>query len=298
MSLPENFLPPSELDRLSCGSHEQHVKRVEAVLRSHLEGRDVVVLGTWAREAVARVDGGFFRFFLEESPAGRLQVREARSVVVQEAVPRARDRWLMQAREIAELFLRGERPLMESRLRGLVSQVRPAFTGKALLETLEWHLTAPRTWRSVVQTQAATDTLLSESEKAPDEDRLRLTFRALYDGSVAVDPDSYSERVSEELAWVLDRSQQVLDETRATLVSARGVLLQEKGREQVLGTFEDFATDLIDDLRTLHEVGSRAAFDLGDLCERARLHDLLAQGLRERGGVCRFVAVVADRLIS
>jgi hypothetical protein len=106
------------------------------------------------------------------------------------------------------------------------------------------------------------------------------------------------DRVNEELGWVLDRSQQILNETRAYLASARGALLQEHGREPVLASFEGFATDLIEDLRTLHEEGTRAALDLGDVRQRARLHDVLAEGLQERSGACCFVAVVADQLIS
>jgi hypothetical protein len=293
-----NLLPPSELRRLSTGSYEQRIERVSEALDSHLGGKSFTLIATHPSEVVALVEGTVFRFALEEDRFGSLRFVAARSVPVETlAVSESRDRWLQESREIVFLVFEGREDMVAGRLRSLVSRVRSMPRDKDLVEAVHQHLRAPRFWREVVKAQGS-GTLLSESVESPVEDRLRLTFRALYDGSSAVEAGQYADRINEELGWVMERSDELMQAVRASVVSVQGELSRAKAGEPQLVKFEDFATDLIDDLRSLCEMGLQAGFATGDVRERARLHDVLVEGLRERSAACRFVAVVADRLIS
>jgi hypothetical protein len=294
-----NLLPPAELRRLTCGSHEQHLQRVFEALKEHFQGQDFAVVATRREDVVVMLGESCYHLWMSEGSSGRLEFREARPIQVETLKATAtRDHWLQEAREIASLLISGASGLAEAHLRELVLKARPQLCESAVIEEIACRLQAPAAWKQVLAAQGARETLLAESIQAPGEDRLRLTFRALYDGLVDGDPESYSDQVNEELDWVIGQSERLLEETKAHQTSVRGVVLQEQDHEPTLVLFENFATDLIKDLRATHEDGLRAALYIGDVRSRARLHDVLADGLRERSAASRFVAVVADRLIS
>jgi hypothetical protein len=295
----KKLVPASELRRLLHGSHEQRIEETQTALADRFKDKDFRLIATRENEAVVLMDESFHRVELKNGD-GAIRAGDVTALEV-EVLDEANvgDYLEREAKSIVDLFFRGAPDKAAERMEGLVQFVglRRSTDPMKPLENIIAVEGAPRQWKAILDERGDDiRRFLGDEVQRLEEDQLRPGFGELYDSPIAEEKlERVSGRVSEELSAVLQRITAVRDETE---IAFKGVKdqLEDAPAEGILAVFGSFATDLIDDLQALHVVGSRAADAVSDVPARARLYDLLAEGLHDREVSSRFVVVVADRL--
>lgn len=290
-----DFIPPSELRRLRCGSYEQRIEEAMAALAEEY-GDTGEVLATYSDSVLWRSAQGFRRVYLHrDGEQGQLEVSSEQSVEVEvideEALPAFAER---AADEIAALFLKGARASALIRLEALALLDLPIRLDEGkVLETVIGVVEARRLWRDVVQTQHV------KFAKFVTEDVLCPKFRKLYDRTIEESSaEAYSEIVDTALRSALERLTAMLYATRVAYENVSGRLSEVVAGADVLPVYQEFAQDLISDLEMMVQIGDHAAKKITAVGRRGKLCDVLSEGLNARQIASRFVVAVADRLIE
>lgn len=306
IGLSSKLVTAAELRRLMQGSYEQRIGKIAEAVRAHFtqmlgEARPIEIIATLDKAAVVLSEGTFHRVTISESDHGTPRVVEVAPMDVevydesniQEFVAK-------EATEVVDLFLKGSIKAALLRLEDLAPMVHanPARDETKVVESVATALQAPRHWKRVFEERGShIKRFLLEDLTELDAGRLRPKFSQLYDGTIGSEKlNGYADLVEEDLEIVMERFEAVRAAVDAAHESAHGRLHEGGSMEAVGQMYAGFAADLIDDLGSLHTLGSRAVFETSDVAARARLRDLLAESLHSREVAGRFVVVVADRL--
>ena len=299
------LISASELRRLTVGSLEQRIAFTTEAVRAHFDNDQAVIVATQPDQVVVSIGEDFYKVVIQESESGSLIITESALIEV-EVFDKANVRPFVvrEAKAVVDLFLRGAREAAVDRLMGLGSVIH-LDTGYDVLESdealheVEEALNTDRMWMAIYQQRRDfIRSFIGAKVAELEEAMLRPKFEKLYDDeAIRSGSEEHFDEIDEGLTRVLDR----LLEVRDTVVAASNrvrVPLSEPDADNTLLMFEGFATDLIHDLGTLHEIGSRAMSAAPSARVRGKLHDLLANGLCSREIACGFVVAVADRLIE
>lgn len=286
------------------GSYEAKIEAVRDVVVDHLRETlgttEIEIVATHSDHVVAHAGGRFHRVVVQESDSGSVKVVEVGALQV-ETYEEPTKFATKEAERIVDLFFKGGIDQAKEKLAGIIPLVitDQRRDEEQRVEGVELILQADRAWRTLFEERSAQFKQFILDELAVlEEHRLQPKFRALYEGSI---DDSklggYADLVEEDLEIVLDRIEAVRETTLTAFKRARPVL-RESGEDEVFPMYEKFATDLIDDLGTVHEAGSQAAFRIEDVACRGKLRDTLAESVHNYEVASRFVVAVAHRLTA
>lgn len=306
IGISRKLVTAAELRRLMQGSYEQKIGEISEAVRAHfvrMHGaeRPVEIVATHAKTVVVLAEGAFHKVTIAESAHGTPRITEVAPMDVEVYdESNVQDFVAKEATEIVDLFLKGSLKAAWARLEDLAPMVHahpPRDQGK-VVEAVAVATQAPRHWKRVFEERGSNiKRYLLDDLGELNERRLRPKFTQLYDGTIGSEKLSgYADLVEEDLEIVIERLEAVRAEVDAAHEAAQGCLYEGSSSDEVGRMYEGFAVDLIDDLRSLHEMGSRAAFETNDVAARARLRDLLAESLHSREVAGRFVVAVAGRL--
>lgn len=292
------LVPSAEVRRLRAGSYEQKIERVAAAVQEHFGETPAHVVATREDEAVVLLGE---QFMLVSFANGAVLGHEPIEVEVLDEA----DQHRVLQREVADivgLYLGGARDKAAERLTELAPMVRirGAAQPDKIVETLEWMVNADRFWTGAYkEREEAICAFLDEPAQTLEEARLHPVFRKLYDGLIKRgNLDGYTDLVDDDLAMVTARLEAVYESVSEAVESLSEAPADSSGGEDVLPMFEGFATDLLDDLRSIREMGRTAVRRIADVRTRGKLRDLMAEALHSREVAGRFVVAVADRLIA
>lgn len=300
----QKLVPSSELRRISTGSYEAKIEAAGAVVVDHLRETfgtsEVEVVATHSDHVVAHASGQFHRVSFQESDNGTIRVVDVAALQV-ETYEEPTKFATKEAERVVDLFFHGSVDQAQEKLTGIIplvitDQKRDEAQRVEAVETL---LGGDRPWRGLFNERSAQikQFVLGDLEVL-EEHRLQPKFRALYEGSIDDGKlQGYADLVEEDLEIVLDRIEAIHETTLTAFKHARPVL-RESGDDAVFPMYEQFATDLIDDLGTVHETGSQAAFKIENVACRGKLRDMLAESVHNYEVASRFVVAVASRLTA
>jgi hypothetical protein len=305
IGLSRKLMAVSELRRLMQGSYEQKISEAGEAIRAHFtkmqgEEKPVEIVSTHSDSVVVMSEGMFHRARFETSDNGSIRVTEVAPLDVEVFDESGLDSFVQrEASEVVDLFMRGSTKAALSRLGDLAPLVHrnPARDQAKVVEAVVAALGAPRPWKRFFEARGShLKRFILDDLAELEEGRLHPKFSKLYDGTIDEGKlNGYSDLVDEDLEIVIDRLEVVKDATHSAFETAGGSLHKIDGSD-IVPIYEGFATDLIDDLRAIHELGSRAAFEISDVGAKGQLRDVLAEGLHAREVASRFVVVVANRL--
>lgn len=286
----EKLLSDVEIRRLRIGSYEEHISEAASVARALMGEKPFHLVATREKDAVLFSDGKFLRMELRESgpTLSELDVETFDQTSRPNLVSR-------EALATVDLFLRGDVQAAVTRLETLVPMVRSSGDP---VEKIESQMVAPRMWRRWFSARGDQFVeFLQESGEVAGEVQLHPNFERLYDGPIeGAELIIYAARITEGLNAVLDRLERTQKAVEEALETTRGSLTESS--ESVVHLFADFASDLRDDLHSLHEVTLQTIEAVDDVSLRGRLCDTLVRGLRDRETATRFVVAVASRMVE
>jgi len=300
----QKLVPASELRRISTGSYEEKIEAVRGVVVDHLREvlgtSEVKVVATHSDHVVAHAGGCFHRVDLKTSDKGATRVVDVGALQV-ETYEEPTKFATKEAERVVDLFFHGAVDQAQEKLVGIIPLVitDQKRDEDQRVEGVEELIGADRPWRTLFEERSAQlkEFILDELEVL-EAHRPQPKYRALYEGSIDESKlGSYADLVEEDLEIMLDRIEAVRETTLTAFKRARPAL-RESGDDEVFPMYEQFAVDLIDDLGTVHEAGSRAAFEIEDVGCRGKLRDRLAESIHNYEVASRFVVAVAQRLTA
>lgn len=303
IGISKKLVPGSELRRLMQGSLEERVSQIGDAVQSHFHemnsDSDAEIVATHSDAAVVFSEGMFHRAKYEVSDNGNVRVVEVEPLQVETFEENEAHKLLYkEAREVVDLFINGATPVAKARLQDLALQAASVSQpdDKRSLETVESLLKMDRAWKSLYEQRGkAIRKFIMDDLEELDRERLQPKFRQLYEGQISDEKlFGYASLVEEDLEIVLDRAEAVHDAARTAFESVSGTL--RKLDNDIIPMYEEFATDLLDDLQTIHKAASKAVFETNDVAVRGRLRDTIAEALHPYEVASRFVVEVANRL--
>lgn len=300
----EKLVPESELRRINAGSFEERVESLQApaieYLREAFGTNDVILVATHSDHVVAHACGSFHKVALAESDSGKVYVTGVQPLHV-ETYEEASKFAAVEAEQVVDLFFQGAVDKAQERLAGLIPLVRTdqARDDAQRHAVVESTLNRERPWKSLFKERAShLKRFILDELSDLEEHRLQSKYRALYEGSIDESKlDGYAGLVEEDLETVLDRIEAVYETTSKAFDQARPALEDTDG-DDAFPMYENFATDLINDLRAVHEAASQASFEIENVACRGKLRDTLAESVHNYEVASRFVVAVANRLTA
>lgn len=310
MSTPFGFVPTDAVRKILYGSYEHLVARLDEAVQGERErifgtpDVPVRVLGTFPGHAIiASVDGRFARVKFEEQKGGAVRVVAHEVVDLPVVTEQNLDAFVQQeAAAVVESFMRGETSQAESRLRGLMPFMgdRPQVSSKQITESLVVAAHAPRAWKRLYQEQGShIRRFLWDDLSKLEAARLHPQFKPLYDGSISDEKlEAYRELVTTKMNDLAERAVRLADVVEA---SAKQALSLESsfrglGEDAVLGIFESFSEDMVNDLRGMQGIVDEGLKRLGCVSCLGELYDALVTEMYDYEVAGRFVERMAVKL--
>lgn len=288
---------------MTQGSFEERVAQIGDVVQSHFQemnsDSDPEIIATHPDAAVVFSEGMFHRARYEVSDNGNVRVVDVEPLQVETFDEHEAHKLLRnEAREIADLFMRGATQAAQSRLQELAVQATsvPQPDDLRSLSMVESRLNAERVWKRLYSERGnAIKQFVADDLEELDQERLKPKFRQLYSDQISEDKlSSYETLVEEDLEIAVDRLEATKEAAQYAFESVRKAL--RKMDDEVVPMYEEFSTDLLDDLEAVHKAASKAAFETSDVAVRGQLRDKIAESLYPYEVASRFVVEVANRL--
>lgn len=309
MSMPR-FIPTEEVKRLTRGSYEHLISRLEKKIQESAEelfdgDTSVHVLGTFPGYVlVASEDGRCVRVKYEGLDSGSVTIVKVEEVEVPSFSAENIDSFLrMQSKKVVEMFRKGQLEEGKEALRGLAlhsngwpEPIEEGSTTEALLKTIN----RARPWTRLFE--ARKDQIsrsLWDRLKEIEESRLRPSFRKLYDGSVdSGDLEKFRSLVEDRYQGLIKRLDDVAGLIRdaQTKMQAAATDVERLGEAEALTTFSSFSEDLLEDVSRVTTIASRASKQVRRVDSLGRLYDVMAERLTNMELSSHFVSQLANRL--
>jgi len=298
------FIPTEEVRRLTRGSYEHLVARLEGILQEKADtlfeekGCSAKLLGTFSGYALASSDSGkCLRIKYEESDKGRLHIVGSEPVEVKTVSEDDLHGFLRSESErVLRLYDRGSVTEAVTRLKGLVRQVggwTPPDKEETVVESVLASLDRSRPWWGLYNERK--DHILTYlGEDAGSSVTLRPKFFKLYDGSMAdKDLERYRDLVAEDLLVLQGKIQKLFVQVESARATLADLPLTE---DDTARTFSAFAEDLLEDLDRVARAASELPKQVRRVDSLGRLHDRLTTRLHDMGIASEFVSQMANRL--
>ena len=283
-TMTNTFVPPGELRRLRTGSYEDHTEAMVHDVRDHFKDAPFEIISTQKTSAVIVSEGKFYNVDTAEGTVNVLDVETFNPSNVHIYATRKADK-------IAGLFIEGKLKTALTHLEDLV--MTESLRELTPLSLLEGWLEAPRPWRRLYDTRRESiEAFLGDEIKLVESAQLRLLFEGMYDELIEGD----SKRVVRSLEAVM----RVLKRMKVETKEATSVIIDQTGKESegIVEMLARFAFDLFEDLCALCDMGTPLIETTESVADRAKLHDMLVRGIRDRGVASRFVALTASKMVE
>jgi len=300
--ISNRFIPTEEVRRLTAGSYEHLISRIEAAVRAdsvRLFGAKIEasVVGTFPGNAIVLAEDGRFVRVKYEDKNEALKILSHESVSVPSFAPSEMDGYLKsESQKAADAFVKGDVDGALQKLKGLVRFVEnkdPTREVQIVDAMVVFHR-SDRPWKQTFNEKADTIRRMMLDELASiHEDRLHVKFRSLYDGSVGeADLETYRELVIESLNKIVARADALRKQVSATVISAKARKIDDEAVTSLIAFGENLNEDLGSTKKSVREATQRVrrVENLG------KLHDAFAEDFRDRELAGRFVVKMSQRL--
>lgn len=300
--ISNRYISTEEVRRLSVGSFEHLIARIEEAVRASAEqlfGAKIEssVTATFQGYAIVLAEDGRFVRVKYEDKKGQIKILGHEPVKVETFEPGKLDGYLKsESGKAVEAFLKGDVAGALSRLKGLVPFVesKTAPQDDRIVEAMVAFYRSDRPWRQVFIEKADTiRRLVLDEVAAIHEDRLQVKFRSLYDGSVnEADLEKYRELVIENLQKIGARANTLIEQVSGAVRDAKAKKLDDAAVVSLIA----FGDDLIEDLNATRATVRGASQRIGRIDCLGKLHDSFAEDFRDRELAGRFVMKMSQRL--
>lgn len=253
------FVPREEILKLTSGSFEHRVVRVEEALKKEkakfFEDADPQVLGTFDGSVVVLTGSGKLFKAAYEDTAGAVRVLSvqpmAGSTYPRDAMPVYLRK---EAKAAADLFLKGLVSEANRKVAQIAKMVEAntVYDDDRIVDEFISTITASRAWKKALgeKTEDELKTVLGEALAKIDANKLQRKFSKLYDGSLTGEElEQYRTLVQEDIGHLTERMTVVHDQALKAVAQLREVSekVTEAQRETVTA-FVSFVEDLLADL--------------------------------------------------
>jgi hypothetical protein len=304
------FIPTQEMQRLTRGSYEQTISRLDEAVQETVESLfgekiDTHVLGTFPGYAlVAAEDGRCLRLKFEESASGEIHFVQKEEVeVTSYAEDDLEDFLRTESEKVIELFNQGHQTEALDRLRGLSKysdKWDSSENAEDMVETWMHTLNRNRPWKRLYE--ARRDKIhrsLWDSLKSLEDSRLRPKFQRLYDGSsINEDLEGYRDLVVDDLVALHERINVLKQQVQGAYATIRVTAprMEEAGEGETMTTFTAFSEDLLEDLSRINTISTEAPKQVSQVGLLGKLHDQLVERLFSMEVAGGFISQMATRL--
>ncbi len=293
-SISNRFIPTEEVRRLTVGSYEHLVARVEEAVRAEaarLFGASggTRVVGTFPGYAIVMVEDRFFRVKFDEV-LGRVRVTQPEALKVASYSKDDLGGYLRsESLRAVTSFRNGAVDDAFGRLRELVRLIEPSQNDAAVVEAMIALHKTDRSWKKVFEVRGdEIRRMVLDELSSINEDRLRIRFRSLYDNPTKdQDLESYRASVTSALARLAERADDLVNK----IVSVRE---EEQAAVPAVASLFSFTDSLVEDLRVVGKTATGSRMTRVDCL--GRLHDALAEDFHDRELAGRFVIKMIKRL--
>lgn len=290
------FVTKAEKRRLTSGSHEDHIRSVRFLIG------EAELVSTFSDYAVIKKDGGYCKLTFERDSRGILRASgETKLEVKQYDSTQTHVLAKDLALEAVDLFIKGASAGITPRLME-ISGYLDGCSECVGVDIIQSMVSAPRFWKRLLsEREPGIKRIISSKLESLAENRRRAKFEKLYSKNPA-GPDSDMQvaapEVSKELNLVIERIKELEAETEkySQVVASSKKTVQYEEDEQILIRVDEFATDLLVDLKMLREKVSK--IEVKGISCAARLRDVLAEGLNFYEIAGCFVETVASQLLK
>lgn len=304
------FIPTEEVKRLTKGSYEHLIARLEERIRESAEelfdaDSPVHILGTFPGHVlVVSEDGRCARVKYEGIDSGTVKIVKVEEVDVPSYSMENLDEFLRsESRKVVDLFRKGDVAKGTEGLKGLAlhangwpSPGRQEETVNGLLKTIS----KERPWTRLFE--ARKDQIhrsLWGELRGIEESRLHPRFRKLYDGSTCSgDLEKFRSLIEDcfrVLGERLDGVAGLVKDARSRMQAAT-TEVEKLGEADALATSIAFSEDLLEDVSRIAKIGVRSSKQVRQVDSLGRLHDGLVERLATMEVAGHFVLQLSKRL--
>jgi hypothetical protein len=290
--LETKLIPASEIKRLSEGSYEQLISRLEEAVAKDSKRifgsvQETELISTFPGHAIVLGENGDFRQIrFESAQDGNLAITAIQEVAVPHFTKNNLNEFVeREASLVVDSFMRGGLTEAWSRLRGIIPYVEGdrKYSEEKLLSVMMESVRASRPWKTLFEEkQSEIKRVLWEDLAELDQNRLRAKFIKIYDGDLIEDNrEGYKGLVESDLNYLSKRARALLCMIESAEQTVRPVLksLKESGKDDILTTFGAFTEDLIDDLGRICDIVDSRCSNLHTISNLGKLYDTLAEEL-------------------
>jgi len=288
------FLPLSEYRRISAGSLESRMEKMAEALKAgcpkYLGEAAFSVISTFDDGAVILSEDLFHRVTVVKTDDGVPHVIGIAPLALDTYSENDRDRYLTrEASHVVEAFLQGHvsRTTLLENLVGMVDS-DPSASARRKVAVVETVLSCARPWKKTLSEQRAQ----FEKLRNPRIQLERKKYQMLYDGPTAISAAQYADAVQKDLSIALARLESLVAavEKSVDLLQSAGVQVESVSQA------EEFALDLLEDLRSTKEHSTRAAESVCLVEFLGKLRDVVVDALPDYQLAATFVETVSGRL--
>jgi hypothetical protein len=290
------FIAKAEKRRLTTGSYEDHIRNIRFLIG------EAELISTFSDYAVIKKDDEYYKLTFERDASGVLRASgetklEVRQYDATQTGALAKD----LALEATDLFLKGVTAGIAPRLLE-ISGYLDGCQECAGVDIVQAMVGAPRFWkRLLADREPGVKRIISSKLESLARNRRQARFEKLYSNSSAgsaSDTNAAASEVSKELNLVVERVKELETglEKYAQVVASSKKTVQYEEDEQILERVDEFAQDLLADLKMLRE--KVLDIEVKNVSCAARLRDVLAEGLNFYEIACCFVETVASQLLK
>jgi len=305
----QRFVPVEEVRKLSHGSYEHVIAKIEGAVTEAASGLfgkklEARICGTFPGSAVVMSEEGHVvRAFWEQAEDGSIKIVRHEEIDVPAYAPENLDQYVRKqvARAVeaweagrvveAQKIIEDVAPYIES---------RPQVEDSKMVEMLQIEFNAPRAWRQLYTEQVGRirNTVGEKAMQKIDSQRSGKKFSLLYNGELAEsDVSGYRDLVHGDLAYLTTRVESLRNLVESSYSSLRSVVGSDEFKnEAAIVTLVTFTEDLISDLRRLHNVITEAAKTIAKIDSLGKLYDIVSEGLYDREVAGQFVDTMSTKL--
>lgn len=302
------YIPTEEMQRLTRGSHEQLISKLEEKVQACAESLfgskvETHVLGTFSGYVIVASDeGACLRIKFEESRTGELHIVHTESVEVTSYSEDNLDEFLQaESQKVIDLFSNGSTSEAHRRLRGLIANSSKWSGPKAdLMDSWLEVINRNRPWKRLYEARKGKiHRSMWNTLKGMEETRLRPKFHRLYDGSsISEDLEGYRELVVDDLKDLNVRINDLKNRIQGAYATIRVTAprMEEVGEGETMTTFTSFSEDLLEDLSRINTISTEAPEQVSRVDLLGKLHDQLVERLYSMEVAGGFISQMATRL--
>lgn len=296
------FIPEHELTSLLKGSfQETSILVSEALKEEQKRLGDVRLVATFPKHVVVMSEAGeAYKLGYELSASGNVHFTKQEPLDVTVVTERNLRKYVQnEAKEAVDLFLKGLSSQANERIAAILPLVdESAFVSdEELIGSFVESRSQDRDWKKLIASRK--ESVRGYLGEGVDITALQPKFKKLYDGSTsAAELPTFKTLVGEDVDYVVVRLNAVRKNAEAALHTIRSVrdAAVAEGGESTIGMLEAFASDLLNDVKSVEEFVSEARNEISRVDLLAKVFDSLAEEVASFEVAGAFAAKMAARL--